>query len=356
MLILATGMPVLAQQQTPNDAQRPGSVIVFPKFIPGTQPLSEGGRVPATEIRYTIVCPLGQRCDPGTSLTVRFHWVCPGDTVFNHFICKDTSFEVTSGINEKVVLVPDGSFPGVSTRTIPAPPCVGPTNPAGRGYLIGFVIDPTTGAPVKFDGLIGDAVLRESGAALSAYTAIPIRADAALPTFPASGSAITTVAGSLAFDGGRGHYQALAGKIQGDIKYTDTAGPVTFTTGFLTLLTLDVRSNRPNNPIFLDLRFHGTAGGDPEFSLSTMTAFVCWTEQRIDVIDENLTQAFLGRSGTLISGQATKVFYFPGDGSGPVALLGLFENIEGPTAGAAMRAYITPMFSDGVPVTALFAP
>ena len=353
---LAIGMPVLAQQQSLSDARQPGSVIVFPKFIPGVQPLPEGGTVPATEIKYTIVCPPGQRCDLGTSLTVRFHWVCPGETVFTEFVCKDTSFEVTSRINEKVVLIPDGSFPGVSTRVVPAAPCVGATNPAGRGYLIGFVIEPSTGAPVKFDGLIGEAVLRESGAALSAYGAIPIQADSQMPTFPASGSAVTTVGGALAFDGGTGHYEAVAGKIRGDVKFSNTAGPSTFTTGFLTLLTLDVQSNRPNNPVFVDLDFYGAVDGDPAFFLSTFTAFVCWTEQRIDVIDENLTQAFFGRDGSLVSGSATKVLYFPSDGYGPVGLLGLFESIEGPTAGAAMRAYITPFFSDGVSVTTSFVP
>ena len=77
-----------------RDAHQPGSVIVFPKFIPGTVPLVEGGTAPATEIEYTLVCPPGQTCTPDQSLTVRFHWVCPGDAVFSQFVFKETDFEI----------------------------------------------------------------------------------------------------------------------------------------------------------------------------------------------------------------------------------------------------------------------
>ena len=130
--------------------------------------------------------------------------------------------------------------------------------PYGSGYLIGYVIDPNTGVPVKFDGLIGDAVLRESGIALASYGAIAIQAAPNLPTFPAIGSAITTKDGALAFDGSAGHYQAVTGRTRGDVRFTNTTGPTTFATGFLTLLTLNVRANRPNNPVFLDLDFYGS--------------------------------------------------------------------------------------------------
>jgi hypothetical protein len=65
------------------------------------------------------------------------------------------------------------------------------------------VITPTSDTPIKFDGLNGDAVLRESGTAEAGYNAIPIQADPHL----ANGAAVTTNAnGSLVFDGGAGHY------------------------------------------------------------------------------------------------------------------------------------------------------
>jgi hypothetical protein len=48
------------------------------------------------------------------------------------------------------------------------------------GYLIGWGIDPTNDQPVKFDGLLGTAVIREPGSAPLEYSALPIRADPAL--------------------------------------------------------------------------------------------------------------------------------------------------------------------------------
>ena len=51
---------------------------------------------------------------------------------------------------EKIVLVPDGTpqngyASGLPTKTIPAAPCDG-------GYLIGWVITPTSDTPIKFEG------------------------------------------------------------------------------------------------------------------------------------------------------------------------------------------------------------
>src|SRR4029077_6859520 len=114
-----------------------------------------------------------------------------------------------------------------------------------------------------------------SPTALAGYNAIPIQADPKL----ANGAAVQTNAnGALLFDGAAGPYQAVTGQIAGDVRYTNlTTGP-TFTLGVLTLLTLDVKSNRPNNPVFVDLDFFG---GNPsnignENQLSTFTEFICW--------------------------------------------------------------------------------
>ena len=58
--------------------------------------------------------------------------------------------------------------------------------------------------------------------------------------------------GALLFDGAPGHYQAVTGQVLGDVRYTNTTTGPTFSVGVLTLLTLDVKSNRPNNPVFVD--------------------------------------------------------------------------------------------------------
>jgi hypothetical protein len=352
MPALALAMPAFAQDRDPrlSDSQEPGSVIVFPKFISGTVALPEGGTAPRTELEISVDCPPGVVCPEHQPIKIRFHWVCPGDQNFaDKLICKETDFDVTATVWEKIVLVPDGSFAGVSNHTVPAAPCP-------SGYLIGWVID-TSDRPIKFDGLIGDAVIRQSGTAVSSYGAIPIQADPALANL----ALITTVDnGGLVFDGGPGHYLAATGTIRADVKYTNaTTGP-TFTTGILTLLTLDVRSNRSNNPVFVDLNFYA---GNPsalgsENLLSTFTEFLCWTEQRIDAsIDPNLTTTVMGRKGQLSSGRAEK-FPFAGvaDNIGPVTLLGLFEAIEGPTPGSNARAYFTPFSNDSVPIPTVFYP
>jgi hypothetical protein len=191
------------------------------------------------------------------------------------------------------VLVPDGAAQnayasGLPTKTVPPAPCAG-------GYLIGWVITPTSDKPIKFDGLIGDAVVRTSGTAQAGYNAIPIQADPAL----VNGAAVSTNGnGALMFDGAAGHYQAVTGQVAGDMRYTGSVtGSPTVANGLLTLLTLDVKSNRPNNPVFVDLDFFG---GNPsnignENQLSTSTEFICWEEVPITSINPALTTTLMGR-------------------------------------------------------------
>ena len=222
------------------------------------------------------------------------------------------------------MLVPDGTpqngyASGLPTKTVPAAPCSG-------GYLIGWVITPTSDTPIKFDGLIGDAVVRTSGTAQAGYNAIPIQADPNL----ANGAAVTTNAnGALMFDGAPGHYQAVTGQVLGDVRYTGTV--LELRPGVLTLLTLDVKSNRPNNPVFVDLDFFG---GNPskignENQLSTSTEFICWEEVPITSINPDLTTTLMGRKGVFVSAPATKVGIFGiSDDTGPTTLLGLSETQE----------------------------
>jgi hypothetical protein len=221
--------------------------------------------------------------------------------------------------------------------------------------------------PIKFDGLIGDAHLRPgapaggvgSPTALADYDAIPIQANPAL----ANGATVTTNGnGALVFDGAAGHYQAVTGQVLGDVRYTNlTTGP-TFTLGVLTLLTLDVRSNRPNNPVFVDLDFFG---GNPstignENQLSASTDFICWEEVPITAISTDLTTAMMGRKGVFVSASAMKEGIFGiSDATGPVTLLGLSEVLEGgvfPPTAPWPRASFTGLFNSSVPVPTKFLP
>jgi hypothetical protein len=364
-LVLAA--PTLAQIRptTLSDPQEPGSVIVFPKFVQGTVALPEGGTTPISVLKISVVCPKGVTCAEHHLVKIRLHWVCGTSEadLAGSFICRENNFDITATVFEKIVLVSDGSpanfyGSGLPTKQVPEAPC-------SRGYLIGWVISPSNDQPIKFDGLTGNAVLRPgsqlsgSPTAQATYDAIPIQADPAL----ANGATITTNAnGALLFDGGAGHYQAITGQVIGDVTYANlTTGP-TFTRGILTLLTLDVKSNRPNNPVFVDLDFFG---GNPsaignENQLSTTTEFICWEEVPIDQIDPNLTSAFMGREGVFVSAQAKKVQIFGiTDESGPTTLLGLAETLEGgvfPPVAPWPRASFSNLFNSSVPAPTRFLP
>ena len=350
---LALAMPASAQVRpaTLSDSEEPGSVIVFPKFIKGAVTLPEGGTAPATEIEIGVVCPKGSTCAEHQLVKVRLHWVCPGSQdPFFKYVCRETDFDITLSVFEKAVIVPDGSFTTVSNKSVPAAGC-------DRGYLIGWVIRPSDDQPIKFDGLIGDAVLRESGTAMAAYNAIPIQADPALVT---TAVVTTNGNGALLFDGLAGHYQMVTGRVFGDVRYTNLTPNAQFpvrSEGFLTLLTLDVKSNRPNNPLFVDLDFFG---GNPSFIgnenvLSTFSEFICWEEVALTSIDPSLTTATMGRKGVFASGPAAKEQIFGiTDTSGPATLLGLIETTEGPAA--SPRAYFSNLYNDSVPIPTRFRP
>ena len=335
-------MPQRAEAQVRDsrlaDSQQPGSVIVFPKFIRGFVPV-DGTAIPQTEFEVGVVCPKGVVCPERQNVKIRFHYVCGTDegAAADSFVCKETDFDAQVTVNGKLVFNPEAVTPPGNFIT-PIPQC-------DRGYLIGWVIN-TSDQPIKFDGLIGDAVIRESGTAVSAYNAIPIQADPAL----ASGALITVGGGGgLVFDGQPGHYQALTGVIFGDVAYDRV--PNRFTN--ITLLTLNVRSNRPNYPTFVDINFYN----QQEALLSTATEFICWGERRLSTqIDPNLTQSGMGsRKGVFITDAAEKVPIFGiADTAGAVTLLGLVETLEGPTA--SERQYTYGVFNDSEVVTAIFRP
>jgi hypothetical protein len=177
---------------TSADYSRPGSVIVFPLFITGGgnvatcgagNVLVSGVCLPRTEFELGATCPtrftVGSQanipCPEDDPVRIRFRWVCPGTE--RNPTCKAGGFDVDLTVNGKVVFTANGFIlPDANQVGVPAAPC-------DRGYLIGWVID-EFGQPKKYDGLIGEAVIRNSGTAATSYRGIAIQAFAG--TMPGS--------------------------------------------------------------------------------------------------------------------------------------------------------------------------
>jgi len=391
-----------------SDSEQPGSVLVFPKFV-GGDPGVAGSQPPVhvdgiagiarTEIEIGAVCPpLADfvegvvSCLPHQTVTVRAHWVCPGFQGVNSNICREEDFVFTLTTNGKVAFSADGNPINPNTPSgIPAPPCP-------RGYLIAWVVSNTnTAQPIKFDGLIGNAIIRGndlaagphagSSTAVSAYPAITIQAT---PNVGAPGETPNpggTIAGPpLEFDGGVNHYTQVAGALVGDITFDRLTAPgpapAVLSTTVINLLTLDVQSNRPNNSTEAHLLFYNesanTSGifGGGEHEISTSTTFVCWEQVGLTTsvmtflgdgrpgiptppIDSVLNQnTQTTRKGIVIAGPAQKLAEVDSDAeTGPVTLLGLIETNEGTAPNNFLeRKYNYVMGNDSVPVPTTFVP
>jgi hypothetical protein len=345
MVALGTAMPSFAQppQTTPSDVAEPGSVVVFPKFLKGTIAVDGVARV-ATEIEVRARCPRDTTCSENESVKIRFHWVCPGsEDISAKHICKDAAFTVVLPIGGKASFNPEG--PRHLDDMIGAiPPCP-------KGYLIGWAIDSTTDRPIKYDGLTGTAVLRDSRGEIDSYEAIAIPAepDMAMRADIATDIDSRTGSPALVFDGGAGHYQAVARAVPLKLEHHKFTGPLSSSEAVLTVLTLDVRLNRPNYPTFIDLDF----AGDAEAHASASWNFTCWTEIQHPKIDTSFTLAGARlRNGVVISGQATKVpLAGISDIPGPVTLLGLVPADKGHGHPTMTPAYITKTFDDSKPTT-----
>jgi len=350
VLVASSVFPGVAQAQVRdtrlNDSEVPGSVLVFPKFVTGSVTI-DGVAVPRTEIEVSAVCPFGTVCAEGTKVKLRAHWVCPGSQdPFTKFVCRETDFNLFTTINGTIAFNPSRIAVAGGT-TVPRPACA-------KGFLVMWVVN-TSDQPIKFDALIGDAVIRHNNNSAQAYNAVPIQAHPAL----ASGALITLVNGGLAFDGATGHYQAIPGVVAGTVKFDRLTG--SRINSFLTLLTLDVLSNRPNFPTFVDFEFWNQA----EVVTSTFTEFLCWTQVALTsdgdplvFIDDNLDEAGMGsRKGSFVSSPAEKVAIFGvTDTAGPVTLLGIVETRELTAGGAIDRDYSYSMYHDSIPVPTRFQP
>ena len=380
---LALATPALALNPPDQaDLSQPGSVIIFPKFInmpavhvDSTTTPANGTLMPRTEIEVGVVCPVGATCVEHETVKVRFHWVCPATENVASNICKETDFDLFLSIDGKLAFPADGTLVFTTNQPrVPAPACP-------RGYLIGWVVN-TADQPIKFDGLIGNAVIRNpavtvagltSSTGLSAYSALGIQADPALTQRALIGTTpnnTLTGQGQLFFDGLPGHYTRITGEFVGDVRFDrETApgpAPAVLSQTFITFLTLDVLSNLPNNPTFVPLQFWNeslatvsTTNPLWEFLVSTSHEFVCWDQVQLTDINVNLNQFFLNsRKGIVRAGPAVKISNgAPNDDIGPVTLLGLIETIEGTAANAFLeRKYNFNVNVTGNPVSTRFVP
>ncbi len=348
-VLLILGMTAPASAWGPlNDSEAPGSVLVFPKFIRGTinDVQVSGQAVHAiTELEISVTCPKFATCSADQGVRMRAHWVCPG--------CTETSFDLETTVNGSLFFNPEGVtvvggvvtaqvFPNNAKTTIATPSCE-------RGYLIVWVID-SGGNPIKFDGLIGDAIIREptplcnGPCAARAYNAIPIQAAESLGT-----GDLTDVNGNLALDFDGSEYQMVTGKIFGTVRYENAVVPGVVQTD-LTLLTLDVASNRLNPLTTVGLNFYTTE----EDLVDTATSFTCWTEQRLTDINPSLTVQRMGRKGLVESTFAEQQLDF--FTTVPVTLLGIVETKEFFFGTAFIRDWSYSLYNNGEPVATTFRP
>jgi hypothetical protein len=275
------------------------------------------------------------------------HWVCPGSENPNtSYVCRETNFVIFTTVNGKITLNPNGQSATPTGGYVPAAPCP-------EGYLLVFVVN-MSDQPIKFDGLIGDAVVGLSDGALSAYSGVPVQADPALAVFAVItlGFDEFTRQSALVFDGLPGHYTELTGQLSGDVKFDNTTVSPLYNNTFLILLTLDVRSNLPNNPTFVPVTFYNAK----QAPTSTETNFVCWQKVDIARLNTSLNQTSQGSAeGSFVSGQAEKIqIQGISDSSGPATLLGLVLTTEGSKPNGVAREYITVPFNNSIGVPTAF--
>jgi hypothetical protein len=359
VLAFAIATPSVAwATNTLNDSQEPGSVVVFPLFEKGTVACPADapygctpttGTLPKTSFEISVVCPNGSTCFDGQDVDIHFEWVCPGN---GFFTCQERNFVLNTTVNGTIRFganggpceppITGGNLEGCTTFSVPVPQCP-------EGYLIGWVVD-ESGRPIKFDGLIGDAVLRESSTAVTAYNAIPIQAAPSLAT-----GALVPVGpgGALRFDSTG--YVEVTGTIIGSVPYdfVNTAGVDQDQTS-LVLLTLDTIANRPNFPTSVDLNFYD----EVEEVSSQSTQFVCFAETGNLNTNFGLNSSTFGPKGLVQSTRAEKTpLVGIADTPGPVTLLGLVITREFDATGTTeLRNFTYPLSNDSIPVPTNFKP
>ena len=114
-----------------------------------------------------------------------------------------------------------------------------PRGPLPAGLSGGVCREPI-GSTDQFDGLIGDAVVRLSPSAESAYDGVPVQAADTVPADTGHlitlGSDPFTGQSTLIFDGVIGHYAVLTGQLSGDVEFDNTTVAPLYNNTFLVLL------------------------------------------------------------------------------------------------------------------------
>lgn len=343
--VLALGLAAPAMAQVTANSETPGSVLVFHRFVRGTVT----GNLPRSSFEISVVCPAGLAgtaacAEFATAVKLKAVWVCPSSQQPRaKRICKGTDFEMRTTVKGTLWFNPENNANALSPSTNPSPvspiltPFV-PTPPCNQGYLIVWVIN-NDDRPVNFNGLIGNAVLRDQANSASAYNALPIQAVAGLPgslTAP-----IGNPGDALAFDGVQ--YARVTGNIAGTVRYNTTG-----ITTYLTLLTLDVRVNTPNLVTFVAI----DAYNENERPISSFIEFICWTRKSLEAINDNYDSNFGGlfaKKGLIESVRtATQQNTDPPFQTFDATLVGIVETQE------AGSAYAYALFHDGVGVSTRF--
>jgi hypothetical protein len=343
VLAVAAAVPV-AEART--NTSFPGSVLVFPLFETGSVTTGDLGPLPVSSFEISVKCPDGATCPGGTDVDIHVEWVCPG---FLFSPCNETNFTLNATVNGTIRFNPTSSVcePAPSSQdpegcgNVQMPSC-------NEGFVIAWVVD-ETGAPIKFDSLIGDAVLREVPGAVTAYDAIPIQAGTALAT---GASTDLKHDGQLHFDDNA--YIQVTGKIISSVQYdvVNAAGADQDATSLI-LLTLDTLSNSFNNPVDVNLTFYD----EIEQVTSTSTEFFCFGETGSLNAAFGLNSGTFGPKGLVVSTSAVKTPILGiNDKGGRVTLLGLIITREfDPTAATELRHFVYPFYYDN-PATTAFVP
>ena len=360
LVLVGLAAPAMAQVQ--NDSERPGSVLVFHKFINGR--VDGPGSGPRSSFEISVTCPTGSEpCTQEAAVKLKALWVCPGSQQpARKRICAATDFELHTTVkgtlwfnpvNAEQALSPKRSSGDVQRPNVARPPCQ-------RGFLIVWAVD-NAGRPISFNALIGNAILRDSARDARAYNAYPIQA-----VNPVAGTVLSTsTTASLAFNGLGNNYALVPGNIMGTVRYerfaTGTVGEIQTD---LTLLTLDVLANRANPVTIVPLVFYN----ERELPISTSAEFICWFEERLTFLQPDLTtntpgggQGFGGQGAVkgLVESfaTATQQDLNPPFATRPATLIGIVETKErnvGTLAPATDRSYSYNLFNDGVGVPTRF--
>jgi hypothetical protein len=314
----------------------PGTAIVFPKFRTGF--VAPG--LAASTFEIGVVCPednltpAGCTLPQGTRIKLALEWICPGTVQKGAAsFCQSVDFELHTTLfgklqfdaNGNVTVAPDPADVGSNLITNPSCP---------EGYLIAYVVD-GLGRAIKFDGLVGEVVLRERPNSASALAGVTFQAD------------------NLALDpDGRVLFRNTPTRIAGDVRYERSAAPTVITS--IILLDLNVRRNNDNPNIRMPIGLYRA----DESRVSTALHWTCWRQVRLTALDGGpFNQARMGEKGVIASlAPATIASACSGIGCGAdgdqVGVLAFVQTIE--RNGASEYSY--PLYGQGFPGRVIIFP